>query len=104
MKLILNPKAKEAHDKYIQELLIGAEEPNTLKTRVLGSDLWYSVSEYIPLLRTGEILANLIHAIESGTKVDLDMHDFDSAMVWEDTPQGHDYWSTINSITLENGL
>lgn len=103
MTLILNPKAKELHDKWIHDVL-GANPQHPLRRTVMESPLWDSVVEYIPLLKTNEVLKCLMLAIESGCKVDLNCHDFDSAMHWDDTPQGHHYWENINSITLENGL
>jgi flagellar biosynthesis regulator FlbT len=116
--MILNPKAKESqqqeYDKQIEWLAqvnageipheIGGVTITTTRKKVLQSNLWKSINGLLPEDKIVEVLSALRNVYMSDAKIDLDMDNLDSAMTWEETPQGHAYWAELHSICMENDI
>ena len=112
--MILNPKAKESQQQELErhkewlakanagEIVLGFDFEARLN--IIKSNLWKSICDLLPEGRQAEVLMSLQKVYLSNTKIDLDKDNLDSAMVWEDTMQGHTYWENIHTICRENDI
>ena len=112
--MILNPKAKEAQQQAIEVQKAWLEKVNkgeidlgfNFETRltIIKSNLWQSIRDLLPEGRQAEVLMSLQKVYLSNTKIDLDEDNLDSAMVWENTVQGHNYWENFHTMCRENDI
>jgi hypothetical protein len=112
--MILNPKAKESQQQEIEKQKAWLEKANAgqielgfdfeARLNIIKSNLWQSIRDLLPEGKQAEVLMSLQKVYLSNTKINLDRNNLDSAMVWEDTVQGHNYWCELNSICLENDI
>lgn len=112
--MILNPKAKESQQQELErhkewlakanagEIVLGFDFEARLK--IIESNLWQSIRDLLPEGRQAEVLMSLQKVYLSNAKIDLDRDNIDSAMVWEETMQGHTYWENIHTICRENDI
>jgi len=107
---ILNPKAKESQQQEYEkqkawlENLNAGENPVGVRIKILQSNLWQSISDFLPEKKRAEVLMALQTVYLSNSIINLDSDNIDVAMTWEQTPQGHDYWADLHYTTVENGL
>ena len=112
--MILNPKAKESQQQEIEKQKAWLEKVNNgevelgfdfeARLTIIKSNLWQSIRDLLPEGRQPEVLMSLMKVYLSNTKIDLDKDNIDSAMVWEETMQGHTYWENIHTICRENDI
>lgn len=100
MTLVLNPKAKEQQEQRRKAILAGDEEPII----ILKTPLWENIRKYLPEERLQEIHSALLRVLIEDCPIEWDKSNLDNAMVWDDTPQGYDYWSAIHKICMNNGI
>jgi hypothetical protein len=112
--MILNPKAKESQQQEIEkqkawlakanagEIMLGFDFDARLN--IIKSNLWQNIRDLLPEGRQAEVLMSLQKVYLSNAKIDLDRDNIDSAMVWEETMQGHTYWENIHTICRENDV
>jgi len=110
MTRILNPKAKESQQQeyekqkaWLEDLNAG-ENPVGARIKILQSNLWQSISDFLPEKKRAEVLMALQTVYLSNSIINLSEDNIDRAMTWEKTPQGHEYWADLHNTTLENGL
>ena len=72
------------------------------RLNIIKSNLWKSIRDLLPEGRQAEVLMSLQKVYLSNTKIDLDEDNLDSAMVWQDTMQGHHYWENFHTMCREN--
>jgi hypothetical protein len=109
--MILNPKAKESQQQEVErhkewlakanagEIHLGFDFEARLN--IIKSNLWQNIRDLLPEGKQAEVLMSLQKVYLSNAKIDLDKDNLDSAMVWEDTVQGHDYWADIHERCKE---
>jgi hypothetical protein len=112
--MILNPKAKESQQQEIEKHKQWLAKANAgqielgfdfeARLNIIKSNLWKSIRDLLPEGRQAEVLMSLQKVYLSNTKIDLDMDNLDSAMVWQDTIQGHEYWASLHSMCMENDI
>jgi hypothetical protein len=100
--LVLNPKAKEQQEEYRKKILAGMDTGNLIIITATG--LWKNISKYLPEYRHKEVYDALFLALMDNCKINWNASNVDSAMCWEDTPQGHDYWATVHGICMHRGI
>lgn len=109
--MILNPKAKESQQQEIEKQKAWLEKVNNgevelgfnfeARLNIIKSNLWQNIRDLLPEGKQAEVLMSLQKVYLSNAKIDLDKDNLDSAMVWEDTVQGHDYWADIHERCKE---
>jgi hypothetical protein len=112
--MILNPKAKESQQQEIEKQKAWLAKANAgeielgfdfdARLNIIKSNLWQSIRDLLPEGKQAEVLMSLQKVYLSNTKLNLKENNLDSAMVWEDTVQGHHYWCELNNICLENDI
>jgi hypothetical protein len=112
--MILNPKAKESQQQEMEKRKAWLEKLNNgevelgfnfeARLTIIKSNLWQNIRDLLPEGRQAEVLMSLMKVYLSNTKIDLDMDNLDSAMVWQDTVQGHEYWASLHSMCMENDI
>jgi len=109
MTRILNPKAKESqqqefekHKEWLKKLNNGEVfDVIPVRIKIIQSNLWQNIRDLLQEGKQAEVLMSLQKVYLSNTKINLDMDNLDSAMVWQDTVQGHDYWADIHERCKE---
>ena len=112
--MILNPKAKESQQQEIEKHKQWLAKANAgqielgfdfeARLNIIKSNLWKSIRDLLPEGKQAEVLMSLQKVYLSNTKINLDMDNLDSAMVWEDTVQGHHYWENFHTMCRENDI
>ena len=112
--MILNPKAKESQQQELERHKAWLEKANAgeihlgfafeARLNIIKSNLWQSIRDLLPEGRQAEVLMSLQKVYLSNTKIDLDADNLDSAMVWMDTVQGHEYWADLHLTCRENDV
>jgi len=110
--MILNPKAKESQQQEIEKQKEWLAQVNAgelphgtpARIKILQSNLWKSINGLLPENKIVEVLTALRNIYMSDVSINLNMDNLDSAMVWEETPQGHAYWAELHSICMENDI
>ena len=112
--MILNPKAKESQQQEIEKHKAWLEKANAgqielgfdfeARLNIIKSNLWKSIRDLLPEGRQAEVLMSLQKVYLSNTKLNLKEDNLDSAMVWEDTVQGHHYWQNFHTMCRENDI
>jgi len=112
--MILNPKAKESQQQEIEKQKAWLEKVNNgevelgfnfeARLTIIKSNLWQNIRDLLPEGRQAEVLMSLMKVYLSNTKIELDRDNLDSAMVWEDTMQGHHYWENFHTMCRENDI
>ena len=112
--MILNPKAKESQQQELERHKAWLEKANAgeihlgfafeARFTIIKSNLWQSIRDLLPEGKQAEVLMSLQKVYLSNTKIELDMDNLDGAMVWMDTPQGHEYWADLHLICRENDI
>ena len=112
MTLILNPKAKESQQQEFEEHKAWLEKVNNgeielgfnTRLKIIQSNLWQNIRDLLPEGRQAEVLMSLVTVYHSNAKINLNDDNLDGAMVWMDTPQGHDYWANFHLMCMENDI
>ena len=112
MTRILNPKAKESQQQEMEKHKEWLEKLNNgevfdgipVRIKIIQSNLWQNIRDLLQEGKQAEVLMSLQKVYLSNTKIDLDMDNLDSAMVWQDTIQGHEYWASLHSMCMENDI
>ena len=112
--MILNPKAKESQQQELERHKAWLEKVNNgeielgfnfeTRLKIIKSNLWQSIRDLLPEGRQAEVLMSLQKVYLSNATLDLDEDNLDSAMVWMDTVQGHEYWADLHLICRENDI
>jgi hypothetical protein len=112
--MILNPKAKESQQQEIERHKEWLAKANAgeihlgfafeARLNIIKSNLWQSIRDLLPEGKQAEVLMSLQKVYLSNTKINLDEDNLDSAMVWMDTVQGHEYWADLHLICRENDI
>ena len=112
--MILNPKAKESQQQEIEKQKAWLAKANAgeielgfdfeARLNIIKSNLWQNIRDLLPEGRQAEVLMSLQKVYLSNTKLNLKEDNLDSAMVWQDTVQGHEYWATLHIMCRENDI
>lgn len=114
MTLVLNPKAKESQQQELERHKEWLAKANAgeihlgfnfeARLNIIKSNLWQSIRDLLPEGRQAEVLMSLVTVYHSNAKINLNDDNLDGAMVWMDTPQGHEYWADLHLICRENDI